>query len=153
MNQDPKTRFSTRYQCAIIQNGQILLVKQHGTEGYEWWNVPGGGREENETEGECVIREAKEETNLDVKIECLLIDGASHRHSPYQFFKTYLCTPISEKAKPDHFESYAVQWFDLNDESAWGLEVLNNETSFVMLQRIRDALAERQKQQGNEIKA
>jgi len=150
MNQELKTRFSTRYQCAIIQNGQILLVKQHGTEGYKWWNVPGGGREKNETEQECVIREAKEETNLDVEIECLLIDGPSHRHSPYQFFKTYLCTPIGGNAKPDHFESYDVRWFDLNDESACSMEVLNNETSYVMLQRIRDALSARQKQHNNQ---
>jgi len=78
---------------------------------------------------------------MDVRVEGLLIDGPSHRHSPYQRFKTYLCTPIGGNIKPDDTESIDVRWFDLNDKSQCSLEVLNNETSFVMLQRIRKALA------------
>jgi ADP-ribose pyrophosphatase len=130
-----------RYQGAIIRDGLILLVKQRGDGGYAWWNVPGGGREANETEEQCVVREMKEETNLDVKIECLLIDGPSHRHSPYQQFKTYLCTVREGIAQSNGVESIAVKWFDLKDESQWSLEVVNNETTYVMLQRISDAMA------------
>jgi 8-oxo-dGTP diphosphatase len=66
------------YQGAIIRDGYILLVKQRAESGYEWWNVPGGGREANETEEQWIVREVKEETNLDVKVVCLLIDGPSH---------------------------------------------------------------------------
>jgi len=132
---------SIRYQGAIVCNGHILLVKQRGASGYEWWNVPGGGREEDETEEQCVIREIKEETNLTVKIECLLIDGPSHRHSPYQQFKTYLCTPIGGISIPDGKESIDIKWFDLNDETQVSLEVLNNETAYVMIGRIRKALS------------
>jgi ADP-ribose pyrophosphatase YjhB (NUDIX family) len=138
---------TTRYQCAIIQDSHILLVKQQGEKGYEWWNVPGGGREAGESEEECIIREAKEETNLDVEIECLLIDEPSHRHSPYQYFKTYLCVPIGENAEPNNLESFDIKWFDLNNEDMCSLEVLNNETTYVMLQRIRDAIVAKQKQQ------
>jgi len=129
-----------RYQSAIIRDGFILLVKQRGEDGYEWWNVPGGGREADETEEQCIVREVKEETNLDVKIECLLIDGPSHPHSPYRRFKTYLCTPMGGDPKPDDTESHDVRWFDLSDESQLTLKTLNNETSCVMLQRIRQAL-------------
>ena len=135
----------TRYQSAIIQNGCILLVKQRGKKGYEWWNVPGGGREADETEEQCILREAKEETNLDVKIECLLIDGPSPRHSPYRYFKTYLCVPVGEIAKPNNTESFDIKWFELNNKDMCSLEVLNNETTYVMLQRIRDAMTRRQK--------
>lgn len=130
-----------RYQAAIIRNGYILLVKQRGDGGYEWWNVPGGGLEPGETEEQCIIREVKEETNLVVKIVRLLIDGPSHQHSPYQRFKTYLCIPIEGDAKPTYFESLEVRWFELSDASQWCLEAVNNETTFVMIQRIRDALA------------
>ena len=134
------SRRIVRYQAAIIQNGHILLIKQRGENGYEWWNVPGGGLEANETEEQCIIREVKEETNLDIRIERLLIDGPSHRHSPYQRFKTYLCAPAEGAAKPDATESIDIKWFDLSDETQWGLEVVNNETAYVMLQRIRNAL-------------
>ena len=132
---------TVRYQAAIIHEELILLVKQQLESGYEWWNVPGGGREAGETEEQCIVREVKEETNLDVKVECLLIDGPSHRHSPYRYFKTFLCTPIGREARPDEAESIDVKWFDLDDEAGLSLKFLNNETTFVMLQRIREALA------------
>lgn len=131
---------TVRYQAAIIHEGSILLVKQRLESGYEWWNVPGGGIEAGETEEQCIVREVKEETNLDVKVERLLIDGPSHRHSPYRYFKTFLCTPIGSAARPDEAESIDVKWFDLDDEAGLSMEFLNNETSFVMLQRIREAL-------------
>ena len=35
------------------------------------WDLPGGFKENNETYEDCVIREFKEETNLDIKIKCL----------------------------------------------------------------------------------
>lgn len=139
-------RCTTRYQCAIIRGSYILLVKQRGENEYEWWNVPGGGREAGESEEQCIIREAKEETNLDVKIECLLIDEPSHRHNPYKYFKTYLCVPIGENVKPDNTESFDVKWFDLDNEDMCSLEALNNETTYVMLQRILDAMVAKQKQ-------
>ena len=62
----------TRYQGAIIQNNHILLIKQreHKT-GRSYWIFPGGGIESDEIE-ECVQREMKEETNLDVRILSLL---------------------------------------------------------------------------------
>jgi 8-oxo-dGTP pyrophosphatase MutT (NUDIX family) len=129
-----------RYQGAVVRKGQILLVRQRFGRGYECWNVPGGGREDDETEEQCVVREIKEETNLDVRIECLLIDGPSHPHSPYRRFKTYLCTPIEGHARPDDAESVDVRWFDLSDASQLSLEALNSDTAHVTVQRIRQAL-------------
>jgi len=136
-------RRTTRYQCAIIRDGCILLIKQRGENGYEWWNLPGGGLEPDETEEQCIQREAKEETNLEVKIERLLIDGPSHRHSPYRYFKTYLCVPVGENARPNNTESFDVRWFDLSDHLVCSLEFLNNETTYVMLNRIRLAISNR----------
>lgn len=130
----------TRYQGAIVRDGHILLVKQRFGSVYECWNVPGGGREGNESEEQCVIREMKEETNLDVRVERLLIHGPSHPHSPYRRFKTYLCTPIGGEAKPDGIESIEVGWFGLLVATKVDPGVINSETTTVMLQRIRKAL-------------
>ena len=129
-----------RYQGAIIRNGQILLIKQRFGMEYECWNIPGGGQEDNESEEQCIVREMKEETNLDVKVECLLIDGPSHRHSQYHRFKTYLCTPIGGKTKPDDIECTDVRWFDLHDVTEESRKEINSDTTNVMLQRIRKAL-------------
>jgi 8-oxo-dGTP pyrophosphatase MutT (NUDIX family) len=129
-----------RYQGAVIRDRCILLVKQRFGGGYECWNVPGGGCEDDETEEQCVVREIKEETNLDVRIERLLIDGPSHPHSPYRRFKTYLCTPIEGHASPDDVESVEVRWFDLSDPSQLSLEALNSDTAYATVQRIRQAL-------------
>lgn len=53
----------TRFQGAIIRNDHILLVRHHEyAGGHDYWVIPGGGREEGETEQECVKREIKEET-------------------------------------------------------------------------------------------
>lgn len=53
--------------CACIANekGEILLQKRSDN---KLWGLPGGLKELNETLEMCVIREVKEETNLDVEI-------------------------------------------------------------------------------------
>jgi 8-oxo-dGTP pyrophosphatase MutT (NUDIX family) len=141
---------TTRYQAAIIKDDHILLVRQRNTSsGYAWWNIPGGGKEGDESEEACIVREMKEEAGLDVRVERLLIDGPSHPHSCYQRFKTYLCTPVSGEAQPGYEPEFGavalvdVGWFDLRDVSQLTLEVVNNSITHVMLQRIREALGYR----------
>ncbi|MCJ7624549.1 MAG: NUDIX domain-containing protein [Anaerolineaceae bacterium] len=75
----------TRYQGAIISNDHMLLIKHREYESErDYWVVPGGGREDGETEQECVRREIKEETHLDVKVEQLLMDEPVHSDGVYQ---------------------------------------------------------------------
>ena len=50
--------------CVIIEKNKVLLIQQ--TEGH--WGFPKGHVEVGETEIETALREVKEETNLDVKI-------------------------------------------------------------------------------------
>ncbi len=49
------------------EEGRILMVKQHHEE-RDLWMVPGGGIEEGENSIEAAIREAKEETGLDIEV-------------------------------------------------------------------------------------
>jgi len=49
------------------EEGRILMVKQHHEE-RDIWMVPGGGIEEGENSIEAAIREAKEETGLDIEV-------------------------------------------------------------------------------------
>lgn len=104
--------------------------------------MPGGGRELGESEEECVIRELREETHLDVTVDGLLIDGPSHRHSPYGRFKIYLCSHTGGIVRPDGVETTDVAWFDLRSHDQMALAIVNNETTHDTLQRIRKALGD-----------
>jgi mutator protein MutT len=62
-----------RATAVLIEKECILLVEQRVTESLERrWSLPGGKVEIGETLQECVIREVKEETGLDVAVDRLL---------------------------------------------------------------------------------
>ena len=79
---DHQSNFATCSQCDFVfysnpapctvalfhQNGKILLGKRAIEPRKGYWDVIGGFIENNETAEESVIREAKEETNLDTKV-------------------------------------------------------------------------------------
>lgn len=48
---------------ALVRDGRVLLVRQHGGHG---WQLPGGARHSDETPGQAATREALEETGLNV---------------------------------------------------------------------------------------
>jgi len=54
---------------AIIQNEKILLTKR---EDFEVWCLPGGAVDEGESVAQAAIREAREETGLEVKLNYLI---------------------------------------------------------------------------------
>lgn len=140
----------TRYQGAIIRDDHILLIKhrEHAS-GRDYWVIPGGGREVGETEEECVKREMKEETHLDVMVKQLLLDVPGPANSAYERYKTYLCKPLRGEASPGYepeFEAgerYAiteVEWFDLRDETTWDEKIKTNPFTYPSLQKIQETL-------------
>lgn len=58
--------------AVIICNGKILLAKRGSEPGKNKWSIPGGLVELGETVRDTVIREVKEETNLDVEAHSLI---------------------------------------------------------------------------------
>jgi 8-oxo-dGTP pyrophosphatase MutT (NUDIX family) len=140
----------TRYQGFIIQDHKVLLIKhQSRTSDLSYWVVPGGGIEDSESEEECVIREMKEETHLEVKIDRLLLDEPSPPGGVYRWRKSYLCHPVSGVARPGYepepeaAADYAiseVRWLDLSDESGWGEKIKGDPYTYPMLVALRKAL-------------
>lgn len=140
----------TRYQGAIVRDDHLLLIKhrEHAS-GRAYWIIPGGGREEGESEEECVRREMLEETNLVVSVESLLLDDSIENNPAYRNAKTYLCRVVGGEAKPgyepeveasDWYGIVEVRWFDLNHPETWDETACSDKITFPLMQRIQDKL-------------
>ena len=63
--------FNIRVAGILIENNEILLVKQKLSDKRNW-SLPGGKLERGETIEQGIIREMKEETGLDTEVDSLL---------------------------------------------------------------------------------
>jgi 8-oxo-dGTP diphosphatase len=139
-----------RYQGAIIREHHILLIKHtHHASGRSYWLIPGGGIEPNETEVACVQREMLEETCLQVQVRALLLDEPGIAGDIYQRRKTYLCEVGSGEARPGYepeeeaasqYSITDVGWFDLRDAASWPEQIVHDQITYPLLQRIQVAL-------------
>lgn len=150
MSQKSEPIRPTRYQGAIIKDDRMLLIQhtEHAT-GRSYWVIPGGGREAGETEIACVIREMREETNLVVTVERLLVETALPNDPFNKTRKTYLCQIVAGQATPGYepeadasafYAITAVAWFDLRSEENWEASIFENQIAYPILQEIRRAL-------------
>ena len=139
-----------RIQGAIVRGHQLLLIQhRHHPTGNSYWLLPGGGIDGDETEEECVIREMKEETDLKVRVERLLLDEPGLPDGAYKRRKTYLCWPVGGVAKPGYepepeaaaaYSITAVQWLDLRDENGWEEGIIQDPFTYPQLARLRGLL-------------
>jgi 8-oxo-dGTP pyrophosphatase MutT (NUDIX family) len=128
----------------------LLIKEQERATGRFTWFFPGGGMEVGETPEECVQREMKEETSLDVEVQGLLLDGPEvDKASPYQRHLTYLCKPVNGEAKPGyepvgkeegHFTIIGLEWFDLRDETGWDPTIISDHVTYLYLHLVRKKL-------------
>lgn len=61
------SRSNTRVQAIVVREQKILMAKHREAEA-EYWCLPGGGLEGDETLEEGVLRELKEEGNVDGRV-------------------------------------------------------------------------------------
>lgn len=117
-NLEVKTMNRKRSCAAIIKDDHILMVKEVYPD-KTFWTLPGGGVEEGETFEEAVIREVKEEVNLDVEIErCLFVGTYSHGEE-----RCYLVRTVNDRIPSLGFDPEAgkkqtlseVKWHSLED--------------------------------------
>lgn len=78
----------------LIKNSEVLLIFRKNEK--EYFVFPGGGVEGGETVEEAVVRELKEETTIEVKINKLLYHHIYDNDSEQYF---YLCDYISGEPK------------------------------------------------------
>jgi 8-oxo-dGTP pyrophosphatase MutT (NUDIX family) len=97
-----------------------------------------------------VVREMREETCLDVRVEKLLLDLPEPVGSrPYQRRRTYLCSVVSGEAAPgyepedeaaSHYAIAEVGWFDLCSEAEWGQLLIGDRVTYPLMAALRRVL-------------
>lgn len=105
----------------ILKKNKILFIHRIKS-GREYYVLPGGAVEENESPEAAAIREVKEETNFDIKIDFLLweieenVDGEIRKG--YYFlvkgFKGRLKLGGPEAERQSKNNQYLFEWISLN---------------------------------------
>jgi ADP-ribose pyrophosphatase YjhB (NUDIX family) len=88
---------------AVIEDGRILLVREISDSGR--WTMPGGWADINQSPSECVIRELREESGLEVEVRKLaaVYDRARQGHPPHPFHVYrlfFICDMVGGAPKP-----------------------------------------------------
>ena len=77
----------------LIEDNKILLIQHHKND-KKYWLIPGGGNDWGETTKKALIREYKEETNMDIEVDEFLffsetISPDKKRHVLNLFYKIH----------------------------------------------------------------
>lgn len=101
----------------ILSTDQKILLVQEQADGK--WSLPGGWADIGFSPKETVIKECKEETGLDVKVQQLIavFDKKMHAHPPqnvYVYKMVFYCTAITTTHKTG-FDILNTQYFNINE--------------------------------------
>ncbi len=98
----------------LVEGNKVLLIRRGREPFLGKWAIPGGFLEENETLEECCVREAKEETNLEVKIVKLLGVYSNPSRDPRKTVgAVFICKRVSGEIKGGD-DAAEAKWFPLD---------------------------------------
>ncbi len=99
----------------LIENGKLLLIKRAYDPFAGQWALPGGRIDDNETAEDCLVREMKEETNLEVElVKFTGLYSDPNRDPRGVIAAAYLVKRLSGDPKAGD-DAGEVAWFDLTD--------------------------------------
>lgn len=97
----------------IIKDGKVLLVQESFERVKGLWNLPAGHVDKGETLEQAAVREAKEETGLDVVLGEHLI--TVHQAIERPVLHSYVAKSFSGEVKFDEEELLDAKWFNMKD--------------------------------------
>ena len=100
----------------IIKDNKVLLIKRRNEPYKDKWAIPGGFVEYGEKTEDAVIREIKEETGLEAKIDGLIGVYSDPDRDPRKHVVSiaYLLTDIKGKEKGGD-DAKEAKWWYIND--------------------------------------
>ena len=98
---------------AVVEHeGRLLLVRHQRAGKYDFWVAPGGGVKEDESLEAAAVREAKEETGLDVQVSKLIyieeLINPECRHVKFWFAASLLGGKL-DVSHPDTVAEFIIQ--------------------------------------------
>ena len=117
----------------VVDDEKVLLVKHNAGH----WDFPKGHVEEGETEIETAIREVKEETNIDIKIEKenKYISEYSPKENVMKTVIYFIGEKVGGEDKPQIEEVSDVEWIDVNKAVE---RITHQRSKEIMMQVIKD---------------
>ncbi|MBI2095134.1 MAG: NUDIX domain-containing protein [Candidatus Omnitrophica bacterium] len=87
---------------ALVRRGRKFLVAQRNREDTfgSYWEFPGGKKDPGETFEECVVREIKEETGIDVRVEKKFMELKKTYPERVIWLNFYLCAHLGGEPRP-----------------------------------------------------
>lgn len=114
---------------AVIHEGKILLTRR---EDFEVWCLPSGGVEEGESLAEAAVREAREETGIEVELTRLVGVYSRLGGDPSVHAVLYAGRPVGGELTTQPGETIDVAYFPFGQ--------LPDDLSFGQYRRIQDAI-------------
>jgi 8-oxo-dGTP diphosphatase len=99
----------------VTKGNQVLLLKRLNVHGAGSWSTPGGHLDFGETPEECAIREAREETGLDIvdiAFKAITNDVFETENKHYITIWTEGAYQSGEAVVAAPYESSEIGWFD-----------------------------------------
>jgi ADP-ribose pyrophosphatase YjhB (NUDIX family) len=110
--------------AAVIWDTKRNSVLLHLRNDKPMWSLPGGPPDFGESFADCIIREVKEETGLDVEIVRLIgvysepkywIFSYPDGNKAHAFAAAFECRVVSGELVPNMIDSLEVKWFPVDD--------------------------------------
>ena len=126
--------------AVVVVKGKVLLAQRGSEPGYGTWSIPGGIVELGETVRDAVVREVREETNLDVEpgpvIEVLdrIIFDSQGRPRYHYVLVDFLCTAVNGTPRAGS-DTLAIRLLDEDEVGA--MEELHPDTRRVIQKGFR----------------
>lgn len=112
----------------IINGGAILLNKCKNEEGHIYYDLPGGGQNVYESLEEALVREVKEETGYDVRVEKFIALAEEiytneelrktfpeYTHRIFHVFKAMLISDTKAEPTETDYAMEGSEWIPLSD--------------------------------------